>query len=154
MQDQIGEREVVPLVDVIVEPDVGVERLILCDDSRQLLVLDLDEVERPSSDIWIASNDRDDRFAHEPNPIDGNDRTIRHDWAVPGCQLTIREIVAREEGLHARQGSRPSQIDPDDACVRVWAAKEPSMEHAVDVQIADERQLARDSLGSLAHRDR
>ena len=53
-------------------------------------------------------------------------------------------VVLRHDGVHAGHGECAGDVDPEDARVRVRAAQRLAPDHAVDVQVGGERELAPD----------
>ena len=101
------------------------------EDRRQLLVLDLDQVERRLGGVEVDGRDGRDRLADEADLVDGQDR--------PGRGRSGRSTgrgrprAARSAPVRTAQtpgsGPGPGGVDADDPGVGVGAAQELRVEH-------------------------
>ena len=134
--DVVGHRGRNVVVGAIVEQRrAGLERSLRIDDWRQLLVLDLDGIQRVLGQISALGDDRGHRLADVADAI-GRQR-IRHLGAKGAVRHQHRQLcgIGSEIGEadrveHARLGAGRGYVDSNDACVCVRAAEESGMCHA------------------------
>jgi hypothetical protein len=122
---------VVGLVLLVVADDrrIGVERLASVDDGRQLLVLDVDQLERIARGVAVVGHDERDLLALEAHLVRG-----QHGLGVVGHrghpgQVQRLEVLAGDHRAHLGMGERGGGVDRDDARVRERAAQHRAVQH-------------------------
>ena len=112
----------------------GRERVHVVEDRRQDFVLDLDQLDRRLGDGPRVGGHRRHRFAEVPDFVLGQDVLVDHVEAEP-----VVEIVAGEDGAHARQTLGARHVDAPDLRARVRAlldlcVKHPGQRHVADIE--------------------
>ena len=125
------------------------ERRLGVVDRRQLLVVDLDQLDRIGRDVAVVGDHEDDLLVLEQHLAVGEHRLDvarerRHVVQVEGLQ-----VLGREHGAHARERLGLRDIDRPDARVAVLAAHEVAEQHARQLQIVDVVALALDEADVL-----
>ena len=113
------------LVDV--RPRFGGDRLVWVEVGRQLLVGDVDEVERGDRRVLVHRGHRRHPVADVAHPVDAEGILVRR----PRDDAVGRGHVAPgHHRVDARGGLGPRRVDGDDARVRVRAAQDLGVQHA------------------------
>ena len=116
---------------------------------RQLLVLDLDQLDRIGRDVAVVGDHEDDLLVLEQHLAVGEHhlhvaRERRHVVQVQGLQ-----VLGGEHRAHARQRLGLRDVDRLDARVAVLAAHEVAEQHARQLQVVDVVALALDEADVL-----
>ncbi len=113
------------------------------DHRRQLLVVDLDQLERVLGDIAALGGDDRDRLADVAHAVERHaallDRRIGETGQGPG---DLGDVGAGHDQGHARQRLCPADIDRLDARVRVRAAQCCRVQHVRQHDVVDVAALA------------
>jgi hypothetical protein len=110
-----GEDGLLPGAQVVVQHRRAVDhRLPHVEHGRQHLVLDVDQLDRVLGDVRVGGADGGDSVALEQRLLAGHDaveevrqRRCRPLFAVVSAGCRLEEVLARDDGLDARQSQRP-----------------------------------------------
>ena len=114
------------------EGRLRLQRLLGREDRGQLLVLDLDQVERVARDLFAGRRDGRDFLAGESHHVarQGEPLLVMH------APRHLRPVGTRHHRLHARKGERLRGVDAHDAGMRVGAAQHLPVQHAGELDVA------------------
>jgi hypothetical protein len=135
---------VVGLALLVVADDrrVGVQRAARVDDDGQLLVLDLDQLERVAGRVAVLGHDEGDLLALEAHLVGGQHRlgVLRH--RRHPREVQPGQVGAGDHGadLGVRDGRR--RVDRQDLRVGQRAAQDRSVQHAGELEVVDVAALA------------
>ena len=107
-------------------------RLFRIEHGRQLLVLDLDELDGPLRNLLVVRGDGRDLLSGEEDLALGEHRHVDDGTAVARAR---RQVGARDHGVHAPQRRRLRGIDAHDLGAREGAAQRPAGEDAGDLDV-------------------
>ena len=100
-------------------------------ESRKRLVLDLDRVDCPARDLGREGGDGGDDVGLEPHLLLGEEAPILDELSVQD----VRDVLVCQDGEHAGDRSRSSDIDADDPCVRVVGVAELGVQLPGEVEV-------------------
>ncbi len=115
-------------------------RLLRIEHRRQVLVLDLDRLERPARRQQVLGGHRGHRLADIAHLAARHDRLVVDEHAKP---VLARNVVAGDDAFHALHGLGLGGVDRHDAGVRPRAAQHLDVEHVRHDHVAGIAQLAR-----------
>jgi hypothetical protein len=113
-------------------------------DDRQLLVLDLDRLDRGRGGGRRLGGDGCDLLTVEAHLVDGDDRPILD--RVPVIRIDVGEVGAGEDADDAGDLLGGRGVDRDDPRMREGAAQHLPVQHPRNHQVADELRLAHELL--------
>ncbi len=116
---------------------VRLERLERIGDDRQLLVLDLDELDRVGGDVAVVGDDEGDLLALEQHLAVGQHHLLVAGQRRHPVQVQRLEVLRRQHGQHAGQGEGGRGVDRGDAGMGVGAAHEVAEQHAGQLDVVD-----------------
>jgi hypothetical protein len=108
VDDQVGKRLPDPRRPLVDERRALGQRVVEAEHRRQLVVLDIDQLDRLPSRVQVDGGDRGHRVADVADLVDGQDRLVAKHRAEP--RLDVRpggEIGTGQDGHHAGHGLRP-----------------------------------------------
>ena len=135
LEADLGREHRIQRVQLLVQDrGIGMHRRIDVGDVRQDLVVDLDQAQRATGDGGADGGDGGDRVTVVERLL------ARHDVVadVKKIVVAIVEIIARDDGLHARQGGGLRGVDGADPRMSVGAAQDPADQHAGRTHIGAE----------------
>ena len=122
------------------ERRVGRQRGLDVVDDRQLLVLDLDQVDGLLRDLGRERGDGRDGVALVAHVLLAEEVAILHEVAVEH----VRHVGVGRDGEHAGERLRLGRVEPRDAAVRHAGELELRVQHAREVQVGRVAARARD----------
>jgi hypothetical protein len=143
------------------ERSAGLHRLLGVGDGRQLLVVHLDRIERSVRGEPVLGDHGRHGLAHVAGAVDA--QRVPLDALRPDGRgvvrlgdraRVLRDLAPGHDVEDARQTLRSGRVDRPDAGVRVRAAQHGHERHPRELDVVDERPLARDELAVRHHRDR
>ena len=149
---EVGERA--GGLELVVHVDLGVERLDLVVDRRQLLVLGGDLLHGLLGDVRIGREHHRDRLADEPHLLVGEDRLVVERRAVIRVRDHGLDVVDGDDAVDAGHLLRRAGVDRLDAAVRDRAAEDLGVQHAGQAQIVGVLGAPRDLVARFEPRQR
>jgi hypothetical protein len=134
------------------ERGAGCKGVVEREDAGQLLVLDLDQIERGRCRVPRVGGDGDDGLAGEAHLPEGEDRLVAQDRPEARFHAAAGgDLLARQDGVHPRRRAGTGHVEPRDARVRSRAPKQRRVKHPRHLDVDRELDLAGDALARVEH---
>ena len=115
--------------------DVGIRRLDLVEDRRQLLVVDQDELCGLVGDMGVARQHDGDRLADIAHLADRQDRLVVEGRPEIGIGDQLADVLGGVDAVDARHVECRACVDPGDPSMRDRAAHDLRVQHARQADI-------------------
>ena len=126
------------VADVLAQADRAVgHRLEGVVDRVELLVLDLDQLDRVGRDVAVVGDDEDDLLVLEQHLAVGQHRLDVAGQGRHPVQLERLQLLGGQHGAHARQRRRLAGVDALDPGMAIGAADEVAEQHAGQLDVVD-----------------
>jgi hypothetical protein len=152
VEDDVGEGRAGVGWLVVDEWRVVGQGLVEAEDGRQLLIVDLDQVDGLLRDIGVHRCDRGHRVTDEADLAHRQDRHVAEDRPELGLDVRSRgHVLTREHGVDAWECLCRGRVDARDPRVRCRAPQELGVEHARDLDVDRVRDAAGHAFACVDH---